>query len=103
MSTSLDPRPPPEFEQFPLNSLLSLLFEFLLLDVFLLDMLHHFAAMCEIDFQAMRHSLGNFHELIVNHGTPGNLPARRNQMCAPLKDKSNVPNNEQSQDRAHDR
>ena len=63
----------------------------MLLDVFLLNMLHHFAAVQEVGFQAMRHLLGNFDELIVNHRAPGNLSTRRNHMRAPLKDESKIP------------
>ena len=67
----------------------------MLLDVFLLNMLHHFAPVQEVAFQALRHSLGNFDELIVNHRAPGNLTARRNHVRAPLKDECKIPQGEQ--------
>src|ERR1700730_16075173 len=63
----------------------------LLLDVFLFNMFHHFPTLCEVGLQAMRQSLGNFDELIVNHRAPGNLSARWNHMSAPLKDESKIP------------
>src|SRR6266853_955275 len=72
-----------------LNFLFSpLVFEFLLLDVFLLNVPHHFATTQEVVFQVMRNSLGNFDELIVNHRAPRNLTTRRNHVSAPLIDKS---------------
>src|SRR4029077_10738990 len=83
------------------NSLLSPpVFEFSLLDVFQLKILHHIAAVREEDFQAARHSLGNFNKLIVNHRADGNRPARWNHMSAPLEDESKIPQGQQPEQEA---
>jgi hypothetical protein len=72
----------------------------LLLDIFLLNMLHHFAAVQEVGFQAMRYSQRDFDELIVNH-VLRKSPTRQNHMSA-MKMKAFHTANEQGQDRAGD-
>src|SRR5712672_1417000 len=70
---------------------------FKLVDIAVFDLTHHVVAMKKIIAQTHgdlpRHSL----ELVANHKVPGNIPARRNQMRAPLKHEFRVPDYKQSQ------
>src|ERR1700720_4630789 len=70
--------------------------DLLLLDVFSLNLPHHFAAVHEVGLQLMRPTPRNFHKLIVDHRAPGNFTARRNHLGAPLKDESKIPQGKKS-------
>ncbi len=63
-------------------------------DVLLLDAAHHLLAVGQIAFQRARGLHWNHGHLIVSSITPGNRPARRDQMRAPLKDQPQIPDDQ---------
>ena len=63
-----------------------------MLNIFLLNVLHHVPAMQEVGFQVMRQPQRNGHKLVVRHLIQRNFAARRNHVRAPLKNESYVPN-----------
>src|SRR5229473_5111736 len=70
-----------------------------LLDVALLNLAHQVVPMKQVILQMGRELPRHDEELVVDHLTPGNRPARGNQVRAPLKHKRRIPEHEAGQHR----
>src|SRR5260370_11591347 len=68
-----------------------------LLDVALLNLAHQGVPMKQVILQMGRKWPRHDEELVVDHMTPGNRPARGNQVRAPLKHKRRIPKHEAGQ------
>ena len=72
---------------------------FLLFRIALFDLVQDFLPAEQVDFHLREGLPGHKMKLIVDDGAPGNRAARWNQLCSPLEDQAEIPDNKNAQSR----